>query len=50
MEEGRVVELGSPEQLLAAGGRFAAFADLEAAGWDWQEPTPAGAASEGSPA
>lgn len=42
MEAGRVVELGSPEQLLAAGGRFAAFADLEAAGWDWQEPSPAG--------
>lgn len=49
MEAGRIVELGSPEQLLAAGGRFAAFADLETAGWDWQEPTSSGVVSDGSP-
>lgn len=42
VEDGRVVEVGSAGQLIAAGGRFAAFADLEAAGWDWLEPSWAG--------
>lgn len=37
MEEGRVVEAGHPADLLALGGRFAALAELEAAGWDWQD-------------
>ncbi len=45
-EKGSVVELGSPDRLLATGGRFAAFADLEAAGWDWQEPVATGAGRE----
>lgn len=40
MEEGSIVEEGSPDDLLGRGGRFAAFADLEAAGWGWQEVTP----------
>lgn len=50
IDDGRVVELGAPDRLLAAGGRFAAFADLEAAGWDWQEPAPAGVDGNRSPA
>ncbi|HEV2360410.1 MAG TPA: ABC transporter ATP-binding protein, partial [Acidimicrobiales bacterium] len=37
IEAGRVVEEGPPETLLAANGRFAALADLEAAGWDWRD-------------
>jgi ATP-binding cassette subfamily B protein len=36
IEEGRVVEEGSPEELIRRGGRFAALVELEAAGWDWQ--------------
>jgi ATP-binding cassette subfamily B protein len=38
LEHGRVVEEGPPLVLLAAAGRFAALAELEAAGWDWQDP------------
>jgi len=38
VEEGRVAEAGTPGELVAAGGRFADFAELEAAGWSWQEP------------
>lgn len=37
LEEGRVVEEGRPADLSSRGGRFAALAELEAAGWDWQE-------------
>ena len=36
MEAGRIVEEGSPEELVRQGGRFAALVELEAAGWDWQ--------------
>jgi len=36
LENGRVVEQGSPEELILRGGRFAALVELEAAGWDWQ--------------
>jgi ATP-binding cassette subfamily B multidrug efflux pump len=36
MEAGRIVEEGSPEELVRRGGRFAALVELEAAGWDWQ--------------
>jgi len=32
---GRVLEHGTPAQLLAAGGRFADLTALEEAGWDW---------------
>jgi ABC-type multidrug transport system fused ATPase/permease subunit len=40
LEGGRVVEEGSPAQLVRAGGRFAALAELEDAGWEWEaEPT-----------
>jgi ATP-binding cassette, subfamily B, multidrug efflux pump len=36
MQAGRIVEEGSPEELVRRGGRFAALVELEAAGWDWQ--------------
>jgi ATP-binding cassette subfamily B protein len=35
LENGRILEMGSPEELIRAGGRFAALLELEAAGWDW---------------
>jgi ATP-binding cassette, subfamily B, multidrug efflux pump len=37
LDDGCVVEEGPPEQLVQAGGRFAALAELEAAGWDWED-------------
>ncbi|TMC55562.1 MAG: hypothetical protein E6J26_07900, partial [Chloroflexi bacterium] len=40
MEAGRLVEEGTPDELLARGGRFAALVELEAAGWDWQAAAP----------
>jgi len=36
LERGRVVEVGPPVALMADGGRFAAWLELEAAGWDWR--------------
>jgi ATP-binding cassette subfamily B protein len=33
---GRIVEEGSPEELVGSGGRFAALLALEAAGWEWR--------------
>ena len=36
LDDGRIVEEGSPEALIQRGGRFAALVDLEEAGWDWQ--------------
>jgi ATP-binding cassette subfamily B protein len=36
MSAGRIIEEGTPGDLLASGGRFAALAALEDAGWDWQ--------------
>jgi ATP-binding cassette subfamily B protein len=36
MTGGHISEEGTPAQLLAAGGAFAALSTLEAAGWDWQ--------------
>ena len=36
LEKGRVVEAGPPIALMAGGGRFAAWLELEAAGWDWR--------------
>lgn len=35
LENGRIMEMGSPEELIRKGGRFAALLELEAAGWDW---------------
>lgn len=37
MEHGQIVEEGAPAALIAAGGRFARLAELESAGWDWQD-------------
>lgn len=34
---GRVVEAGAPDALIRQGGHFAALAELEAAGWNWQD-------------
>jgi ATP-binding cassette subfamily B protein len=36
LEAGAVVEEGPPAELTARGGRFAAFLELESAGWDWR--------------
>jgi len=36
MAGGRIIEHGTPGDLLASGGRFAALTALEDAGWDWQ--------------
>lgn len=46
MEHGRIVEEGPPPALLARGGRFAALAELEAAGWDWQDDGKRGSTAE----
>jgi ABC-type multidrug transport system fused ATPase/permease subunit len=35
MEAGRIAEEGAPGDLVKAGGRFAALAALDEAGWDW---------------
>jgi ATP-binding cassette subfamily B protein len=40
LDNGRITEKGPPDDLVRAGGRFAALADLEAAGWDWSELDP----------
>jgi ATP-binding cassette subfamily B protein len=42
MEAGQIVEMGSPEELLRRGGRFAGMLELEAAGWRWQTTGRAG--------
>ena len=36
IDQGRIVEDGTPADLIARGGRFAALLELEAAGWDWR--------------
>jgi len=36
LENGRIVEKGSPADLILLGGRFATLVELEDAGWDWQ--------------
>jgi ATP-binding cassette subfamily B protein len=36
LEAGRIVEGGSPDDLLRRRGRFAALVEIEAAGWDWR--------------
>jgi ATP-binding cassette subfamily B protein len=36
MAGGRIVEQGTPSELLTSGGRFATLIALEDAGWDWQ--------------
>ncbi|ABK05898.1 ABC transporter related (plasmid) [Arthrobacter sp. FB24] len=37
IDAGRIIEQGTPSELLAAGGRFADLVTLEEAGWDWRE-------------
>ena len=37
IDDGRIVEAGTPKALIASRGRFAALLELEAAGWDWQK-------------
>ena len=39
LEAGRIVEQGTPAELLGAGGRLASLWELENAGWDWREPS-----------
>jgi ATP-binding cassette, subfamily B, multidrug efflux pump len=36
IDAGRIVETGSPDELLRRHGRFAALVEIEAAGWDWR--------------
>jgi ATP-binding cassette subfamily B protein len=36
LDAGRVVEEGTPDDLIRRGGRFAALVELEAAGWAWE--------------
>lgn len=35
LDNGRILEMGTPQDLIRKGGRFAALLELEAAGWDW---------------
>jgi ATP-binding cassette, subfamily B, multidrug efflux pump len=42
LEAGRIIEEGTPEELEASGGRFAAMLELEAAGWEWNDHEPVG--------
>jgi ATP-binding cassette subfamily B protein len=37
LDRGRIVEMGSPDELMRAGGRFAAMLELESAGWNWHK-------------
>jgi ATP-binding cassette subfamily B protein len=37
IDNGRIVEAGTPQALIATRGRFAALLELEAAGCDWQK-------------
>ncbi len=39
LEKGRIVEEGTPAALVTSQGRFAAWLDLEAAGWEWRDST-----------
>jgi ATP-binding cassette subfamily B multidrug efflux pump len=36
IDQGSIIETGTPADLIARGGRFAALLELEAAGWDWR--------------
>ena len=40
LENGRIMEMGTPEELIHRGGRFAALLELESAGWDWHTISP----------
>ena len=45
MDSGRIVEEGSPDELVRRGGRFAALLELEASGWDWRSAPSSNGAS-----
>jgi ATP-binding cassette subfamily B protein len=36
LDNGRIIEQGTPEDLIQRGGRFAALVELEEAGWNWR--------------
>ncbi len=36
LDHGKIVEMGSPGELVKRGGRFAILLELETAGWDWR--------------
>lgn len=36
LDHGRILETGTPDELIRKGGRFAALLELESAGWDWR--------------
>jgi ATP-binding cassette subfamily B protein len=36
IDRGRIVEMGPPSALIRSGGLFAAWVELETAGWDWE--------------
>ena len=36
LDNGRIIEQGTPEELIRRGGRFAALVELEEAGWNWR--------------
>ena len=40
LENGHILEMGTPAALIRKGGRFAALLELEAAGWDWHTNLP----------
>ncbi len=42
LEHGRIVEEGSPNDMVRHGGRFADMLELEASGWDWRSAILAG--------
>ncbi len=42
LDHGRIVEEGSPNDLMRHGGRFADMLELEASGWDWRSAILAG--------
>ncbi len=39
LDAGRILEMGTPNDLMRRGGRFAALLELETAGWDWRGAT-----------
>ena len=43
LENGQIVEQGTPDAVIQQNGRFAALLELEAAGWDWQVDAPGSA-------
>ena len=39
IENGRIVEIGPPSLLIRRGGLFAAWVEIETAGWHWEMPS-----------